>query len=57
MNLTKNPDPDKYGYIMVFDLMHIHNFHCQMVNGVKMLLFLELIKVLLCMLIIQKKRI
>ena len=22
---------------MVLDSMHVHNFHCQMVNGVKML--------------------
>ena len=26
---------------MVKDLMHVHNFHCQMVNGVKMVFFLE----------------
>ena len=23
--------------VMVLDSMHVHNFHCQMVNGVKML--------------------
>ena len=35
--------------VTVLDLMNIHNFHGQTVNGVKFLLCLELIKVLLCM--------
>ena len=34
---------------MVSDLMHVPNFNCQTVDGVKMLLFF------LCMLIIEKK--
>ena len=38
---------------MVLDLMHVHNFPCHMVYGVKMLLFLELMIVLPCMLIIN----
>ena len=38
---------------MVLNSMDVHNFHCQMVNGVKML-FLKLILVLPCMLIIEK---
>ena len=41
--------------VMVLDLMHVHNFHWQMVNGVKMLLFLVLIVVLLRMLITRNK--
>ena len=39
---------------MVLDSTHIQNFHGQTVSVVKMLLFLELIIVLLCMLIIKK---
>ena len=39
---------------MILDLIHIHNFHGHAVAGVKVLLFLELIIVLLCMLIIKK---
>ena len=38
--------------VLVLDLMHVHNFNCQMVNGVKMLLFMELIINLSSMLII-----
>ena len=38
--------------VLVLDLMHVHNFNCQMVNGVKMLLFMELIINLPSMLII-----
>ena len=40
--------------VLVLDLMHVHNFNCQMVNGVKMLLFMELIINLPSMLIIGK---
>ena len=36
--------------VTILDLMNIHNFHGLTVNGVKLLLCLELIKVLLCML-------
>ena len=39
--------------VMVLDLTHILNFHGQIVNGLKMLLFLELITVLRSMLIIK----
>ena len=38
--------------VMVLDLMHTHNLHCQMENEIKMLLFLELIAVLPYMIII-----
>ena len=41
--------------VLVLDLMHVHNFNCQMVNGVKMLLFMELIIDLPSMLIIGKR--
>ena len=41
--------------VMVLDLMHVHNFYFQMMNRVKMLLFLELITVLPHILIIRKK--
>lgn len=27
--------------LMIMDLMHLSNFHCQIVNELKMLLFLE----------------
>ena len=40
--------------VMIIDLMHVHNFHGHTRAGVKMLLFLELIIVLLCMLVIKK---
>ena len=33
--------------IMILDWTHFHNFLCEMVNGLKMLLFLELLVVLL----------
>ena len=36
--------------VTVLDLLHVHNFLGQTVNGVKLLLCLELIIVLLCML-------
>ena len=42
-------------FIMILGLMHVHNFHFQMVNGLKILLFLELIVVFLRILIIRKK--
>ena len=41
--------------IILLDLMHVLNFRCQMVNEVKMLLFLEPTIVIPCMLIIEKK--
>ena len=41
--------------VMVLDLIHIHNFHGQMVTGVKMLSFLEMIIVLLCVFTMKKK--
>ena len=40
---------------MILDLTNVQNFHCQMVNGLKILLFLELIVVFLRILIIRKK--
>ena len=40
--------------VIVLDLMHVHNFHGQMVAGVKIFLYLESLIVLLCMLIIKK---
>ena len=40
---------------MILGLTNVQNFHCQMVNGLKMLLFLELIVVFLRILIIRKK--
>ena len=43
--------------VMVLDFMQVHNFHGQTVNRVKILLFLELIIVLLCMFIIENKNI
>ena len=39
--------------VMLLGLIHTQNFHIQMVNGVKMLFFLELIIVLPCKLIIK----
>ena len=39
---------------MVLYLIQVHNLHGQVVNEVKILLYLELIIVLLCMLIIKK---
>ena len=42
--LNANPGLNKYGYSGYgIDVMHIHNFHGQTVNGVKIMLFLELI--------------
>ena len=41
LKLTKNTDPDKYGYSgsgIGFDA--VYHFYCQVVSGVKMLLFL-----------------
>ena len=52
MNLTKNYDPDKFGYRGYG--MHVHNSHYLMVAGAKMSLFSELTIVLLCMLIIKR---
>ena len=47
VKLVKNPDQEKMGIVVILlDLMHVHNFHCQIVTGVKMLLFLELTEVL-----------
>ena len=40
---------------MVLDLMHVQNFHSQLVNEVRMLLFLVLSKVYRGILIIKKK--
>ena len=40
--------------VFVLDSMLVHNLSGQIVAGVKMLLFLELIIILLCMLIIKK---
>ena len=40
---------------MVLELMQVHNVHCQTMNEVKMFIFLELILVLLCIFIIEKK--
>ena len=40
--------------VILLDLMRVHNFHCQTVNMVKMLLLLELLIVLLYILIIEK---
>ena len=37
MKLTKNVNPDKYREVMVLNLIHVHNFHCQLVNGLKIL--------------------
>ena len=38
MKLTKNDNPDKYGYSgNGFGLMQIHNFYCQMENRLKLL--------------------
>ena len=56
--LTKNGNPYKYSgiVVMILDLMHVYNFYYQMVNSVKMLLFLELIIVLPCILIIETKK-
>ena len=39
--------------VMALALMHIHNFHCQIVNGLKML-FLQLTTAFPSMLIIEK---
>ena len=39
--------------IMVLDLMHVHDFHGQTMNWVKMLLFLGLMIVLLCILTME----
>ena len=41
--------------VMVLDLMHVHNFHGQKVNRIKMFFFQGLKIVLLCMLIKRKK--
>ena len=41
--------------VIVLDLMDVHNFHGQTMNEVKILLFLGLVIVFLCMLIIEKK--
>ena len=35
LKLTQNVNPNKFN-----DLMHVHNFHCRLVNGVQMLLYL-----------------
>ena len=40
--------------MVVLGLMHVQNFNCQTVNGVEMLLFLELTIILVCMLILKK---
>ena len=40
--------------VMVLDSMSVHIFHDQKVIGVRIMLFLELIIVLLCMLILEK---
>ena len=40
--------------VMIIDLMHVHSFHGHTRAGVKMLLFLELPIVLLCMLVIKR---
>ena len=40
--------------VMIIDLMHVHSFHGHARAGVKMLLFLELPIVLLCMLVIKR---
>ena len=35
--LTKNVDPNKYGYRgVVLNLMYPYNFHCRLMNVVKM---------------------
>ena len=39
---------------MILNLLHIHNFHGQIVNGVEMFLILLLIIILPCMFIIEK---
>ena len=40
VKLTKNADPNIYGYVVLaLDLLHAHNFCYQAVRGVKMLLF------------------
>ena len=39
---------------IVLALMHVHNFHCQIVNRLKILLFLQLTIALPCMLVIEK---
>ena len=57
--MIKNADSEKKQtdiVVMVLHLMHVQNFHGQTVAGVK-ILFLELVIVLLCMLIIIKKKI
>ena len=41
VKLTKNADPDKYGYSgNVLDLMHVHTFCYQMASEVKIMLFM-----------------
>ena len=58
MKLTKKTDLDKYGYSgygFGSDGMHIYNFDGQMMNGVKILLFLELIIVFSLYVYIRKK--
>ena len=49
VKLTKNDDPDKHKHILV------RNFHKQMEAWAKMLFFLELIIVLLCILMVEIK--
>ena len=44
-----------YIVVMVLDMMQVHNLLGQTVARVKMLLFLELIIVILCILIMIKK--
>ena len=56
MKLTKSLNPDKYEYSGYgFDLKHVQNIHGGVVNGVKMLLFLGLMIVFLCILVIETK--
>ena len=54
VKLTKNADPDKINTVLTAkDLIHVRNFHGQMEEMEKILLFLELIIVILCILIIE----
>ena len=56
MKLTKSVNPDKYEYSGYgFDLKHVQNIHGGVVDGVKMLLFLGLMIVFLCILVIETK--
>ena len=57
VNLTKNPDPDKFGYngyVIGFD-SRLQFSLSDGTHGINMLLFLKIIIVLLCMLVIKIK--